>query len=285
VRRIFVFAFLLGGCGEILGVTNWVVDDASIDSLGDAQNDGSPNDTTPPGDAGVCNSPREGGMAGVLVQNEFCIDTTETPYKLYDIFVNDPAVDPSKGQLPECAWDTSFAQKAPDPYVNDPQRAERPMIDINWCDAYAFCKYWGKHLCGARGDGGPLAFDAQAKTSQWYTACTNGTSQQYPYGQLYDDAACNTGTGMSSVGSLDLVGNPKTCQGGVPGLYDMSGNAQEYENDCEHTADAAADRCHFRGGTYFFMYDSVTCAAIGGGNDNVRSQVGPYNAIRCCWEP
>jgi formylglycine-generating enzyme required for sulfatase activity len=285
VRRIFVVAFLLSGCGQILGVTDWVVDDASTDSpLGDAQND-TMNDSPSSGDSGVvCKSPRAGGMDGVLVQNEFCIDSTETPYALYDVFLNDPATN-TTGQTPECAWNTTFAQPY-DPYQNDSQRAQRPMVNIDWCDAFAFCKYWGKHLCGARGDGGPLDFDAQpAKTSQWYTACTNGTSQQYPYGQVYDASACNVGAATSSQGSLDLVGNPATCQGGVPGLFDMSGNAQEYENDCEHTADAAADRCHFRGGTYFFPPGSVTCAAIGGGNDNFRSEIGPYNAIRCCWEP
>jgi formylglycine-generating enzyme required for sulfatase activity len=282
VRRIFLFAFLLSGCGQILGVVDWVVDDASTDS---PSSDVVQTEGGPPIDAGVCKSPKAGGMDGVLVLNEFCIDQTETPVALYDIFVNDLASDPSTGQPPECAWNTSFAQQSYDPYKTDPQRAQRPMVNINWCDAHAFCKYWGKHLCGVRGDGGPLAYDAEAKTSQWYTACTNGTSQMYPYGQLYDDAACNTGAATSSGGALELVGNPKTCQGGVPGLFDMSGNAQEWEDDCEHTADATADRCHLRGGTYFFPYDSVTCGALGGGNDNPRGSFNPYDTIRCCWEP
>lgn len=281
VRRFVAPAFLLLGCGQILGVSDWVVDGDA--STADVQNEGAP-----PGDAGVCTSPKAGGLDGVLVQNEFCIDSTETPVALYDTFMNDVATDPSKGQAPECGWNTSPDSYMPsfDPFASDPQRAQRPISYVDWCDAVAFCKYWGKHLCGARGDGGPLALDAQAKTDQWYTACTNGTSQTYPYGQLFDASACNANVPNSSEGGLDLVGNPPTCQGGVPGLFDMSGNAQEWENACGSTApDAADDTCHLRGGTFFFQFDSVTCGATGGGNDNPRNGASPWNTIRCCWEP
>ncbi|HEY2367182.1 MAG TPA: SUMF1/EgtB/PvdO family nonheme iron enzyme, partial [Polyangiaceae bacterium] len=145
---------MLLGCGQILGVSDWVVDGDA--STADVQNDGAP-----PGDAGVCTSPKAGGLDGVLVQNEFCIDKTETPVALYDTFMNDLATDPSKGQAPECGWNTSSDSYVPsfDPYASDPQRAQRPISYVDWCDAVAFCKYWGKHLCGARGDGGPLALD------------------------------------------------------------------------------------------------------------------------------
>jgi hypothetical protein len=92
--------------------------------------------------------------------------------------------------------------------------------------------------------------------------------------------------GSPSAGALELVGNPATCQGGVPGLFDMSGNAQEWENACGNTAaDAGDDTCHLRGGTFFFQSDSVTCGSTGGGNDNPRNGASPWNTIRCCWEP
>ena len=270
VRRILVTAFLLG-CGQILGVSDWVVDDAS--TSGDAP----PSDAGPT-DAGVCRSPREGGLDGVLVQNEFCIDKTETPVAVYNVFLNDINTDPSMGQGPECAWNTTYAQSY-DPFdAADPQHDQRPITAVDWCDAVAFCKYFGKHLCGARGDGGPLPFDAEAKKGQWYTACTNGTSQAYPYGATFDQSKCNANIAQGD-GSVLPVGTPTSCQGGVPGLFDMSGNAQEWENSCEN------DVCHLRGGPYFFEFDWVTCDKTGGGNDNGRDAASPYNTIRCCWEP
>lgn len=292
VRRFLVTVCVglgLGGCGQILGVSDWVVDhDGGADHDGGGDYDGG-GDVHVSADAGgdaaaTCASPKPGGLAGVLVQHEFCIDTTETPVALYDKFVLDLATDPAKGQPPECRWNTSYVPSF-DPFQNDPNRATRPISYVDWCDAAAFCKYWGKHLCGARGDGGVLPLDAVQKTDQWYTACTNGTAQTYPYGQLFDASACNANVPHDEGGLLP-VGTPASCQGGVAGLFDMSGNAQEWENACASgSPDAGDDTCQLRGGTFFFESDSVECGSLGGGHRDTRNSVSPWNTIRCCWEP
>ena len=47
-----------------------------------------------------------------------------------------------------------------------------PIVWVDWCDAYAYCKGVGKRLCGAIG-GGPVDFHtgyADTNQSQWYRA-------------------------------------------------------------------------------------------------------------------
>ncbi len=291
MRRSALLAFtsigLVSGCGEILGVTDWVVDDGGAIYDGDAL---VTFDAPQSGDGGLtCAPPRVGGMNGVLVQNEFCIDSTESTVALYQTFLNDLSTDPSKGQPPECAWNTDYGQQYPDDNVNhDPNY---PITVIDWCDALAFCTYWGKHLCGNRFDAGGLDLDATDKTGQWYTACTNGnTSQFYPYGDTYDASACNTGFNGGG-GEVEAVPTSQSCQGGVPGLYDMSGNVQEWTNQCESTGDAEDDTCFLRGGPYSFPGVSNGCTDNGGsihppsGAYTSRSGANTVSGIRCCWEP
>jgi formylglycine-generating enzyme required for sulfatase activity len=235
-------------------------------------------------DAGPCHAPVAGGADGVLVLGEYCIDTTEAPVALYDHFINDINVNPATGQPPECAWNTSYMPYYP-VYMGNPNRAKLPQTAVDWCDALAFCTYWGKHLCGNRFDGGALDQDAALKDGQWYAACTNGTSQTYPYGDNYNPDACRTGLAFDA--GPAVVPTSSSCQGGVPGLFDMSGNLQEWENSCISSGgDAALDQCVLRGGTWFYPTDSVTCALNNGGALNPRNGGDTSaNGVRCCWEP
>ena len=235
-------------------------------------------------DAGACRSPVEGGTPGVLVLGEFCIDSTEAPVALYDKFYNDLNTNPDAGQPAECAWNSSY-EPPYDPYQGEADRASKPQTAVDWCDALAYCKYWGKQLCGNRMDGGALDPTGPLKDGQWYAACTDGTSQDYPYGANYVAGACRAA--LPADAGAGTVPTSSTCQGGVPGLYDMSGNLAEWENSCTPSGgDAAADTCLMRGGTWFFPSNSVTCSLTTGGalsprNGSDTSSVG----IRCCWEP
>ena len=97
--------------------------------------------------------------------------------------------------------------------------------------------------------------------------------------RLYQPMACNSvDAGFDealTVGSLD------TCEGGVPGLFDMSGNLWEWTNSCEDNpmAPPNEEECRRRGGSYFSDGPVVRC-----GINSLRARDSRANALgfRCC---
>ena len=91
--------------------------------------------------------PGTAGPPGVRIHAEagtWCIDSTEVTRAQYGIFVASTDV----GALPEpafCAWNKSFL-----PYDGwkDLPHDDRPVTKVNWCDAYMYCAWAGKRLCG-----------------------------------------------------------------------------------------------------------------------------------------
>jgi formylglycine-generating enzyme required for sulfatase activity len=79
-------------------------------------------------------------------------------------------------------------------------------------------------------------------------ACTGAGTSKYVYGgDNYKPGVCDTdGTGRVDAGSL------AGCEGGFPGIFDMSGNVEEWEDSCEPAGDAGAsnDSCPWRGGSF-----------------------------------
>lgn len=303
-----VTALSLGACGQLLGVSSWVdvgpeasADGTVVDAVGaadgssggDALSDGTPaGETGPPGDGGAndaspCVSPVEGGAPGVLVPGvggtpPYCIDATETTMGLYQRFLDDPSVNMANAP-PECAWNGTY-QLEYDPY-DIPDSSDYPVTAINWCDAWGFCSYWGKRLCGNRTDGGPVDPSVASTTAdEWDYACAGTSGNMFPYGNTYDAMDCRTGLMLNA--GAGTVPTP-TCVGGFPGLYDMSGNLEEWENSCipSDSGDPRRDKCLLRGGTYFFPVASDTCQAV---DDNVPRNAGDGGSsgvtIRCCWE-
>jgi len=79
------------------------------------------------------------------------------------------------------------------------------------------------------------------------------------------------------------------CEGGVPGLFDMAGNASEWQNDCVDaaaSADGQDDECDAYGGARSSDYADTSCLAATSPNDTTahfkRAQVAPDNGFRCC---
>lgn len=105
-------------------------------------------------DAGRC---PEGRGPKMIVAGTFCIDSTEVTNAQYGAFLDDafafdagppPAVCANvPTHLPGCAYDPVG-------------RANRPVRCVSWCDAWTFCKWSGKRLCGRIG-GGPLTTSAR----------------------------------------------------------------------------------------------------------------------------
>jgi sulfatase modifying factor 1 len=212
--------------------------DASIDAGADAPVDAG---TDASADAGAC--PGTAGPAPVRV-GSFCVDSTEVTNADYAAFLASPS---PPAQPPACAWNTSFVPGAWPPAAGTDAY---PVVAVNWCDAFAYCAWAGKRLCGAIG-GGPTPFAAFADPaqSQWMNACSAAGARVFPYAGAYDPAACN-GKDFPDGGALLPAGSLATCQGGAPGVFDMSGNVYEWEDACQGDG-GAGDTCHYRGGGYF----------------------------------
>jgi formylglycine-generating enzyme required for sulfatase activity len=172
-------------------------------------------------------------------------------------------VDAGVAQPPgTCAWNVDFQ-----PAVPIGAGPNLPVLGVDWCDAYAYCGWAKKRLCGAIG-GGPIAPDNRDTLSdEWYGACAHrGNLLAFPYGQNFDIikcADCNPAAGCDPDASPPTaaplpVGSKKGCQGGYSGLFDMSGNAGEWEDVCDAggvspdamVPDPRYDICYHRGGSF-----------------------------------
>jgi formylglycine-generating enzyme required for sulfatase activity len=250
---------------------------ADGEPLADASDGGSPdapNDAPPEGGCPV-GAP---GPAMVSVGG-FCIDSTEVTVAQYTDFLTAKSGDTS-GQPPKCLWNSTYTPNFWPP-SGPPDQAIR---GVNWCDAYMFCAWAGKRLCGNPDGGSADPTDwANATKSQWFRACSrdNDGLHVYPYGLQYDPSACN-GQDYDAGGPLPSL---HTCQGGYPGLYDMSGNVIEWEDSCNPADPDASDQsganesCMIRGGGFGQNAAGLRCDI---GISTARSNGGGDNGFRCC---
>jgi formylglycine-generating enzyme required for sulfatase activity len=203
----------------------------------------------------------------------FCIDVTEVTNAQYLAFLG--AVDGAVATLPPACNDNGgLAPRAPSgawPVASAAQTL--PVTYVTWCDAVAYCTWAGKRLCGAIGGGGSDPYDASSTESQWYYACSNGGHLGYPYGDAYAPTRCN-GVDYSGGRPVD-VGSVKSCVGGFPGVYDMSGNVEEWEYACR-PGDAG---CLNRGGSFGDSAGGLGCGAY---SLNARDFVSDHTGFRCC---
>jgi len=222
----------------------------------------------------------------------YCIDRSEVKNAEYKAFLDAVGGATAGAQAPACAFNSSYAPDtagACNQY--DPVgKANLPVACIDWCDAAAYCKWEGKHLCG-RVDGGganPPASSADATMSAWYRACSHAGELDLPYGNVYDGMRC---IGLDNT-AIHPVAVPHTdCEGGYSGLYDMSGNVAEWEDSCSGDT-GAADSCLTRGGSYLDTdkpvgnAPSLLCNSKVHGNPGVatkpRSTRNEEIGFRCC---
>jgi formylglycine-generating enzyme required for sulfatase activity len=221
------------------------------------------------------------GADQVDIDAGFCIDKKEVTNAAYVTFLEATGGDAGNDFSP-C---TGVSLNPNNSYelVTAPNH---PVRGVNWCGARAYCEWAGKRLCGTLADGGEDAiytYDFQdAAANEWEFACTANGAHSYPYGGPsdgggYDAGACN-GSDLGEGGVVD-VGSLPGCNGGYPGLLDMSGNVAEWENACADDTNASA-QCRLRGGAFDKGKNDVACGADYSGNRNTTSS---SNAgIRCC---
>jgi sulfatase modifying factor 1 len=229
----------------------------------------------------------------------FCIDSTEVTNAQYQAFLTAAATTPPT-QSDVCQWNTSLAPEtttAGCPTFDPVGRANFPVVCVNWCDADAYCRSVGKYLCRAGSlDGnnaGPVKNPLATGGSQWVIACSNDGAQGYPYGTMGLPGVCVDKKYVSSTPGVQPVMSATMCQVGTTGIYDMSGNASEWQDDCVATTATATpgavgktDECDAYGGAVSSDYSDTSCTAAAAVSDTLahftRAQVAPDNGFRCC---
>jgi formylglycine-generating enzyme required for sulfatase activity len=256
-------------------------------TAGDASNDDA---AVVPGDAGSdATADGDGACKGTAGPTQvrvptpagetFCIDSTEVTLGQYEQFEAAVEAGAPVTQPAPCAFNTSIKT------TDSNGDMFTPVDEVNWCDAYAFCAWAGKRLCGRIG-GGSLGSTniGDPAVSQWMRACAispDGGTENYPYGNSPSATACN-GTEHDAGGVVD-VGSLPRCVGGMPGLFDMSGNVDEWTDGCS-TNTGADDCCDTRGGGFG---DTETPCGIGDmltGSCTNRTRKDAHTDVgfRCC---
>ena len=83
--------------------------------------------------------------------SDYSIDVTEVTMGQYDAWLaTNPALPASTDA--NCGYVASYAEQASGGTLyTGTDAAHHPVADVDWCDAYAYCKGVGKRLCGAIG--------------------------------------------------------------------------------------------------------------------------------------
>lgn len=183
-------------------------------------------------------------------------------------------------QIAACLWNPDYT-----PELNWPEpNKDLPVVGVNWCEAYAFCEWSGKRLCGQIGGGAsPYASYADASANQWFNGCSAQGNNAWPYGNGYDADSCN-GADFGAAESINPAcsGGPPgcaPCYGGAPALRQMSGNVSEWEDSCDGSV-GAADSCRVRGGSYESDSAGLRCDANA---SSARNHASATIGFRCCF--
>lgn len=205
------------------------------------------------------------------------IDATEVTNRDYAAFL---AGNPSMtGQPAACSWNGSFVPPNSWPATG---LDDFPVVWVDWCDAYAYCKWARKRLCGQIGGGElPYQSNRDPNASQWYRACSNNGTMSYPYGNTYDPARCNGKDRVATEATALPVGSQLACEGGTAGLFDMSGNVWEWEDSCA-SAVGATDSCRLRGGSFWSETSLMDCPTAT--ESYTRASINKNIGFRCCGE-
>lgn len=285
LRAGATIALALASSGCLLSIDdNRVNADASIDAAGaEAASDASDASDAGDGRTGACPQ----GMIEVPAPEAgapYCVDATEVTNGAYKKFL--AAVEPPEAgtQIAACdPWNNTYQS----PGWTGTELDDHPVGSLDWCDAYAYCKWAGKRLCAAVG-GGPLDYNSGFGTaaSEWWLACTRGGARVYPYGSTYDAQACVGADYDAGAQSPPIaVGAASGCQGGYTGLFDMSGNVSEFLDSCGPnnpncgTSGPECDLCLLVGGGLHDGQSRLVCSYA-----NVVNRNSHYddNGFRCC---
>ena len=253
------------------------------------------SDASPFDPANGCPAGRGSPMVRI---GSYCIDATEVTTDQYYAFSDSVAAGDASVTVPgACAFKTSYAPTLDDAEdctatTNDRANGSLPIVCVDFCDAFAYCAWAGKRLCGVNGQPALSQADlVDTKLSEWMNACTNGGAEDYPYGSSFVEGACNSlqGDGGRPPGAARKdVGTLPQCVGAIGAddagrrPFDMSGNVDEWADFCEGDA-GATDICHWLGDSWSFSAGPVGQCQIQ--DEDVRTAHFHDLGIRCCGTP
>lgn len=238
-------------------------------------------ETIQSGSAGLCVA-KMVPINAPSASNNYSIDATEVTKGQYDMWLATIPALPASTDA-NCSYVTSYAEQGTGYTGTDADH--HPVVYVDWCNAYAYCKGVGKRLCGAIGGGtNPTGSEADASASQWYRACSSGGAYAFPYGTAYQASTCdgydywNDNISAAQTVVVGSFANCVTSATGYAGVYDLSGNVYEWEDSCSGTGESAD--CTQRSGAFYYSQSStLNCA---------NADIGPRNTVslaigfRCC---
>jgi hypothetical protein len=127
-----------------------------------------------------------------------------------------------------------------------------PANYISYFQAKRACENSGKRVC---------------TLAEHQKACGAAT---YPYGDTYDGSACNGKD--ANKGGVVNTGSMTSCEGTVPGLFDMTGNVVEW-------AQCDASSCWRIAGNFWGLASDLVCNKVSG---NYASAENDGQGFRCC---
>ncbi len=235
----------------------------------------------PPADPGsdpACAGTQPAAM--VELPGGYSIDRTEVTRCQYQAWLDTHPSLADQGKA--CTWNTTYVPRCGWP---PGEAGDHPVVCVDWCDAYAYCKGVGKRLCGKIG-GGPDEYDDDASESQWVKACTSGGVNTYAYGSSYDEAKCNGyHRGIKSTAAAASQAGCQSSVSGYAGVYDLSGNVWEWEDSCNNST-GAGNYCRLRGGAFLGWDPGLLACQYTGPGDLVFPRGYSYShaGFRCCSE-
>ena len=283
---------LVNGVCQLAPTDGTTSDSPVSDDGSPPPDDGSPppNDGSPPGDGGTDGPvvppnrcPFGKGPVMAEIPNTtwdagtFCIDTTEVSEAQYDQFLKDIGGDKGDaGPMPiQCDFNSNYtpglggSNQGP-PYTYNPAKnATLPVRAVDWCDAYAYCRWAGKRLCGRYDKVTPNPGDAGSwRLYETNITCSqNDKTHKYPYGPTHQYGICPPETYYDA--SFPPVGT-SACRGTVKPyseVYDTAGSVGEWFAECMSNGDCLT------GG-------AVSCDLTPTGD--ARLQIDSFNGVRCC---
>ncbi len=142
--------------------------------------------------------------------------------------------------------------------VAQSEAQQMPWIGVSFDEAKAACEGAGKRLCSGR---------------EWSAACAGLPAMRFPYGPELDRGACNDDVEVAPTGSFS------GCEGGVPELFDMSGNVAEWAGLPEDPGACGELGCAVFGGSVELGMPDLACGLRAG---FTRTSTGAAIGFRCC---